>query len=374
MISRLTTVVRTEYIHRAYFLRELLSSSGIDSVIINQGIEGGQPESEIELQVGNEDVPRALEIFDEVNPYKQSKTEEEPNKIVTTIKNILVPVDFSQFSLNAAKYALQVAYQKEASIMFIHAFYDEVSNPLNYENFYSYPAELGEARRDMERDADEKMENFMSILKKFMQKEGISEIRPRQRIMSGTAEDVVLSAIEAEDFDLVIVGSRNAVPSDSWFSDFTSSLIEKLSIPVLAIPEDAVYKKTKLKKLMYATNFDKSDGLAIRKLLSIAAPLDSQVHVVHIDLTDKNPFINFDLAHFKEKYIGKIENIQMFFDLIVNESIIAGIENYIGQKNIDILAITSHKRNIITSFIKPSITRELLFRIQVPLLVFHSNS
>ncbi len=372
MANRLITVARAEFIHRAYFYKELLSSDGIESVILIQGIDGAQSENEIELQVEEEDAPRALELMEEVMSNYKTK-QKESVQINISVKNILVPIDFSQYSLNAAKYALNVANQKKASITFIHAFYDAVSNPVNYESFYSYPADLSETQHEIEADAIDQMKNFTNSLKKYMDIEGIIGIKPKHRVLAGTAEDVILSTIKSGEFDLIIVGSRATVPSDSWFGDFTNTLIEKSTIPVMAIPENAVYKQSNFKKLMYATNFDKSDGIAIRKLLSIAAPLETEVHIVHIDVTDNNPFINFDLSHFKEKFIGKIENVKMVIGLIVNKEIIKGIENYITEKNIDILAVTTHKRNIITSFLKPSITKELLIQIPVPLLVFHSN-
>ena len=64
----------------------------------------------------------------------------------------------------------------------------------------------------------------------------------------------------------------------------------------------------------------------------------------------------------------------MKFDLIKNPNLVKGIEKYITEKDIDILAVTTHKRNLITSLLKPSITKELVFEINIPLLVFHSAS
>ena len=144
-------------------------------------------------------------------------------------------------------------------------------------------------------------------------------------------------------------------------------------MPVLAIPGNASYKKSMFKRLMYATNFDKSDGIAIQKLIEIAMPLETHINIVHIDETSNNPFLNYDLAHFKEKYIGYIGNTEMDFDLIVNKSRARGIENFITEKEIDIIAVTSHKRNIITSLFKPSLTKELLFSLEIPMLIFHPS-
>jgi hypothetical protein len=64
--------------------------------------------------------------------------------------------------------------------------------------------------------------------------------------------------------------------------------------------------------------------------------------------------------------------VKMDFDLIVNKNRAHGIEKYIIDKEIDIIAVTSHKRNIITSLLKPSLTKELLFRLSIPMLIFHS--
>jgi nucleotide-binding universal stress UspA family protein len=71
--------------------------------------------------------------------------------------------------------------------------------------------------------------------------------------------------------------------------------------------------------------------------------------------------------------MGAIEEVNMDFDLIINKNIIEGIEKYISEKGIDILAVTTHKRNLITSFLRPSIAKELLLEIKIPLLVFHSS-
>ena len=125
---------------------------------------------------------------------------------------------------------------------------------------------------------------------------------------------------------------------------------------------------------MYATNFDKSDGNAIRELIKIARPLETHISVVHIDDTNDNPFINYDLAHFKEKFVGDTDQVSMSFDLIVSKNLARGIENYISQHEIDIISVTSHKRNLITSLFRPSLTKELLFRLDIPMLIFHAKN
>ena len=167
-------------------------------------------------------------------------------------------------------------------------------------------------------------------------------------------------------------GFREKGSNENWLGSFTAEIINKSCIPVLAVPGNAIFKESMFKRLMYATNFDKSDGKAIRQLVKIAKPLETHISIVHIDDTNDNPFINYDLAHFKEKYVGDIEQVEMDFDLIVDKNLKRGIENYISDHKIDIISVTSHKRNLLTSLFKPSLTRELLFRLEIPMLIFHS--
>jgi nucleotide-binding universal stress UspA family protein len=375
MAKKLVTVARPAYYHRAYLLKGWLDSAGIDSIILNKGLSyifGSSAENQIELQVDEQDTAKALEIVESAN-LRYGHEFLEPDQMISSIKNILVPVDFSSYSFNAAKYAVHVAKQKDAKITFVHAYFNPVTTPVSYDNFYSYPSNLADAIREIEESARDNMKDFIVRISDYMINEGISDIKPKTRLIAGGAEEAILAMAESGNFDLIITGSRGRATSDSWLGSFTSRIIEKSKIPVLSVPVEAEYKKSNFKRFMYATNFDKSDGMAVRRLLNIARPLESHIYIVHIDVTTDNPFINFDITHFKDKYIGAIEEVNMDFDLIINKNIIEGIEKYISEKEIDILAVTTHKRNLITSFLRPSIAKELLLEIKIPLLVFHSS-
>ena len=45
---------------------------------------------------------------------------------------------------------------------------------------------------------------------------------------------------------------------------------------------------------------------------------------------------------------------------------------YIDQAEIDLIALTTHKRGVIERLFNPSIARKMIFHSYVPLLIFHS--
>jgi len=373
MSNKLVTVATLEHINQASMMKGWLDSAGVESYILDHGfsIEAtAQMEGQIELQVCEIDVTKALEIIEQGNIAVEPKVKS-PVVEIQLINRILVPVDFSSFSLNAACYASHVAFQKGAELTLIHVYFNPITNPISYDHFYSFPANVAETLGEILENAGELMKEFKTKLSNYMIEHELTDVQVKTEIIGGIAEEAILDFAEYGHFDLMVVGIRGKESSDSWFGSFMTEIINKSGIPVLAIPENASYKESMFKKLMYATNFDKSDGLAIRKLIEIAMPLDTHISIVHIDETSDNPFINYDLAHFKDKYVANVGNVEMDFDLIVNKNRVRGIEDFILNKEIDIIAVTSHKRNIITSLFKPSLTKELLFRLGIPMLIFH---
>src|SRR5437867_4435888 len=77
---------------------------------------------------------------------------------MTRIKNILVPVDFSEASKQALRYACELADTFEASLHVLHA----VENPYlpgGYMEFYPPPAEFFD---QIERDARKQLETLLT--------------------------------------------------------------------------------------------------------------------------------------------------------------------------------------------------------------------
>ena len=374
MSNKLITVATLEHINQADMMKGWLDSGGIESYILDHGLSveaATLMEGQYELQVCECNVSKALDIIGSgnINEKPVSAQNSTGNFL---IKKILVPIDFSTCSLNAAYYAVHVAQQKGAEITLTHVYYNPVTNPISYDHFYAFPADVTETFTEIIDIANRSMKEFVIKLDAYMAGYEISDVKIKTELIGGIAEEAILDFAESGLFDLLIVGIHGKGTSENWYGSLTTEIINKASIPVMAIPGKASYKDSMFKRLMYATNFDKSDGIAIQKLIEIAMPLETHIRVVHIDVTSDNPFINYDLTHFKEKYIGNVDRVKMDFDLIINKNKARGIENYITEKEIDIIAVTSHKRNIITSLFKPSLTKELLFRLEIPILIFHS--
>ena len=371
MANKLITVAIFDHINQASLLQQWLDSAGIESYLLDHGMSveaathlGGQ----IELQVVEKNASKALEL---IGTLKNQSNKDQNISSLNPIRKILVPVDFSSSSLNATYYALHVALQKRAEITLIHVYFNPVTDPIAADHFYPFPTSIADTLTEIIENARVSMRDFKDKVDDYMTIHKLSDISITTELIGGIAEESILDFAKAGFYNLVIIGFSGKKVGEGWLGSFVSGIINKCQLPILAVPVCSTYKESMFKRLMYATNFDISDGNAIRELLKIAKPLDVHINVVHIDESDNNPFINYDLSHFREKY--QLDNsLSMDFSLIVNKNLAQGIEHYISEHKIDIIAITSHKRNILSSIFRPSVTKELLFRLEIPMLIFHS--
>jgi nucleotide-binding universal stress UspA family protein len=77
------------------------------------------------------------------------------------------------------------------------------------------------------------------------------------------------------------------------------------------------------------------------------------------------------LEGMKDVLTEKYKNSEFQCQLIVGKDILESIENYIKKEKIDIISLTTHKRNMITRLFNPSLARRMIFHTKTPLLIFH---
>jgi hypothetical protein len=153
----------------------------------------------------------------------------------------------------------------------------------------------------------------------------------------------------------------------------TKKIIEKAKIPVLSIPQKAIFMGFNFNRnVLYASNFEDSDVLAIRKLMGFVRPFGMKIYCVHISSPEEYAIDKVKMDRLKKQFIEDSMNYKIVCDIITSKDIFEGIDEYIDKKDIDLLALTTHKRGMFEKLFDPGITSKMLFHTNIPLLVFHS--
>ena len=103
--EKLVTVAIHTY-QKAQILKSILESEGIETYIHNVNLLQPMVSAGVRVRINEIDLPRALDIIENI---KFDPTEEENAQKHKRKSEILVPVDFSEFTLKTCEFAFWLA-------------------------------------------------------------------------------------------------------------------------------------------------------------------------------------------------------------------------------------------------------------------------
>ena len=275
------------------------------------------------------------------------------------VRTILFPTDFSEASHNAFTYALHLAESFDARIVLLHV-YSMVPVDKRF-----VPAEFMQALED------EKVEHALTFMRDYHHKaqaEVGTRVEIRDMILSGYADREIIRLSQEEGYDMVVMGTLGAASqAQKAFGSVTTKVIAGASCPVLMIPEEVRY--TPLKRMAYAMAGDSKDPVIIEQLIEFCECMEAQLSCVHIR-ANKGGWDEIDEAQFEQlEAWEKMGKLGIY--IAKDEEVILGLDHYITQHQVDMLAMLTHKRLFLETLNNKSLTKEMALFADTPLLVLH---
>ncbi len=372
MSEKIITLATLTYM-RAQLLSAMLERNGIACFMTNVNRIKEGPGG-VNVNINENDLLVAAKIFED---FKSSYGKEKQDAVehMRSIRRILVPVDFTTHSENAAYYALRIADSFKADIKLVNAYLDPMGTPQTYLESYSYQVNIDKVIREIEEETYKSLSAMAERLKKLIKERKIKGVHVNFDLYKGNAVDTILQEIDEYKPAMVIMGTRgNELEGMRSYGSVTSHLIQKAKIPVLAVPKDYDgYDFKSPKRVLYATNFDQTDFIALRRLVSFVKPFDAKIYCVHAALEEGQKMDEVQLRNIRTYLFDTMDAYNIECGLLETMDIQQGLEDFIDEQNIDVLAVTTQKRNFLNRLLKPSMTRKFLFHGHIPLLVFHSK-
>jgi len=371
MNTRLYTITTANYA-RTIILKTMLETEGIHCVLSNVNVIQAKASSGVKLRVSQEDIERALAIVKEFEDDKNDKIfSPEDSKV----DRILVPVDFSDHSKNAAVYAIHVAKQLESSeIQFLYIYYAPDPNAMAYSESFVYHDQVNDQIGSVLKRAESGIKDFLKDIESTASDIIPEKLKLTYALEQGMTSDAILSYSRIFQPGLIVVGAKGVGNRMEFLGSSTIRIILKASFPVLVIPEGSKMKKGKTSlRIVYATNYDEYDFFAISRLIGLFWKFSLEIYCTHIGTEDESIEklkMKALLDYFEKSY----PKVKIHCNRLENQDVEVGLDQCISEHNIDILAITTHKRNLLTKIISPSITKKVYYHTRIPLLIFHSNT
>lgn len=372
LTEKIVTIARFPN-NRALVLQSRLQSEGIDCFLSHQNLLQAAVSTGVEIKVRASDVTRALKL---VEQYKTESGEQKEKSLraIKSVRRILVPVDFSSASAKAVELALQLADVLKAEIRLLHVYYNPVIDVAPFDTSHTYQINLSNYLYEIEQNARKQLASLICEVR-IKASKGKNKIRITHTLINGVAADEILAFSKKYNPGLIIMGSKGmGKQSGGLIGSVTAKVVAKSEIPVVAIPESAKnISLQKIKNILYATDFDNYDQIALSRLINLVHPLKSTLHCVHISIGLKKSWDKVKMDSIRKFIEDEFGDIPVKYKILLSDTVLNGLESYMRENKIEAIAMTNHPRGALNGIFTQSITKLVMQRIDRPLLVFKTS-
>ena len=259
------------------------------------------------------------------------------------MRDIIIPVDFSETSLNAARYAAAMLSGKTNTRVILYTMFraeDEAATS----------------------------EQYLHSLKAEMEQKGVLSIETVKELGTDLIDNLGRLAYQ-KTAELIIMGITE---KEEWRQLFATSNTVKMAeqnvCPVMIIPATAKYNG--ITNISLASDFKEVDAIPVLAIKTVLGIFNANLHIVNVD--------NEHYVALTEEYLNERAKMQKMFAEFNPEIYFIGIndfyeaiEQFSKDRNIDLLIVIPKNHSFMNSLFSSSHTKKLAFNTSVPLLAVH---
>lgn len=275
------------------------------------------------------------------------------------MNNFIVPVDFSETSKNAARFAAHLSAQITDAHIILYNVFDTI--------------EAGSDGTPL--DSDDNARKALMELALLSVKTELSGITSAR--ISCVAEednhfvDSLDSYVRRNHIQIIVMGITGASRMGQIFmGSNTLNVVNRRIAPVIIVPPDALY--TGIKNVMLISDFKEVEKTIpvepIREILRLITP---SLHIVNVD---HEHFVELTEEYKEEK--AKLQDMLKEFNpeyyFIRLYDFTDAINQFVIDKNIDMIFTVPKSHSFLKNVFKTTHTSKLVYHSHVPIVAIHS--
>lgn len=275
---------------------------------------------------------------------------------LSTMKRILVPVDFSDYSEYALQVAAEIAHLENAEIVVVHmlGLSDAVFTKSETEEVF---------------DVLHYMELTHKKFESFLKKEYLEGIEVHVTVRN-YRKFHELNEVAAEwQADLIVMGSHGLSGiGDVFVGSNTEKVIRSSEVPVLVVKRE---KDFQIRQAVFVTDFNEESVQPYKDIRRFLKLFGCEPRLLHVNLPEKFSSTSEILAK-SSRFIqnAEVDNPEIFdmVDLISDYTLESGIFNYTAERDVDLLIVPTHGRKGLAHFFYGSAGESIANHSTVPVM------
>lgn len=273
---------------------------------------------------------------------------------LSPMKTIVVPFDFSEYSLAALQTAQRISVKSGAKIICVTVVPSEVDWDL-----------LPEDAKKKYPDLLEEMEEAKSVIPDYLKQVAPAKAPIEIVVKIGVPYEQILRVIEKSQADLAVLGAYGkGFVEGKFIGSNLQRVIRLASCPVLAVKK--AMDGNAFRKIAFASIFNESSKKAFSKMVPFAKLFKASVHLVYVNtpeafvssMESEKSMSGFSKGH---------EELVLHTHVFNHRDIESGIIEFCKSKNIEFAAVVSGNRKGMPAYFVGT-TDTLIFKSEMGVL------
>lgn len=276
------------------------------------------------------------------------------------VNHILVPIDFSETSLNALKHAAEFAKKFDAKLTLLHV-YESLGNDVLLPDLLIGKKVLDNPYQEL-------------VIKKLDEARAtISDIYNKNvdiAVSEGTISSAVESFVNEEKVDIIVMGTHGTkgVIQNYIIGSNSYKVVGASKVPVLTVRKKVT--NLDIKNIVVPVDYTKFSRQKLPFAADLAKRFDATLKLFFTDQKEYNELKNNALIEQVENYL---RNEGVNFTTQISEDAYSAKEviKYTEFTNSDLIIIMSERETTISNMLLGSTSREVVNHSQIPVLTLH---
>lgn len=270
------------------------------------------------------------------------------------MKTIIVPFDFSSYSLAALKTAQRISAKNQAKITCVTVIPSELDWDL-----------LTDEAKQKHPDLIEERDEALEVLPDYIRQVAPAKAPIELVVKIGVPNEQILRVAEHAQADLMVVGAYGKGYKEGNFLGSTLQKVLRNSFcPVLAVKE--ALDGNAFRKIAFATVFNESGKRAFEKILPLAKAFKSSLHLLYVNTPEH--FVNSaesesQMAEFTKGH----EQFVIHRHVYNQKESESGIIDFCESQGIKLVAVVSGDRKHASSYVVGT-TETLIYKSDIGIL------
>jgi nucleotide-binding universal stress UspA family protein len=272
------------------------------------------------------------------------------------MKTIIAPVDFSEASLNAAKYAADLALATESKLLLVNVFQIPISV-----TEIAIPDSVFNEMLDVSRDD---LDQLASTLKERTK----GKIPIITEVATGTIEGQIEAlTLEENPFALVMGIQASSAMERFFLGSNTVHAIRHIFCPILVVPEHAIFKN--IRKIGLACDLDITTDIPFDKVLGWLHAFDASIDIIHLNRSEKATSTEVSESLSIHNVLNKF---RPNFHFLKGKDLSTELREFSFVHELDLLIIFP-KLHGVDQIFEEKHSRKIVLHQQIPVLSIHAG-